>query len=150
MRLTSPAFAHGDTIPERYGREFANINPPLTITDVPSGAVSLVLIMDDPDVPEAAGVPVWIHWVVFNISPSTSTIPEAWQPTGVRGKGTRGELDYGGPRPPDREHRYFFHLLALDCMLTLPEGATAADVRAAAEGHVLAATELMGRFAPAP
>lgn len=149
MELQSLAFKDGETIPQKYGRNFENINPPLAWSDVPPTARSLVLIMEDPDVPPAAGVPVWDHWVVFNIPTSITNIPEAWQGAGVRGRGGRGELEYAGPRPPDREHRYFFKLLALDTVLALPEGATKADVLAAAAGHELASAELMGRFAPA-
>lgn len=135
-------------IPKKYGRDFDNVNPPLMIDDVPEGTVSLVLIMENPDVPEAAGVPVWDHWVVFNIPLEIREISEAWMPVGVRGKGTRGELEYGGPRPPDREHRYFFLLYALDTLLELPEGSLTFEVLQAMQGHVLEKAELMGRFAP--
>lgn len=148
MHISSPAFAHGESIPKKYGRDFDNVNPPLGITDVPTGSKSLVLLMEDPDVPKAAGVPLWDHWVVFNIPPDTTAIPEHWTINGTRGRGTRGELDYGGPRPPDREHRYYFRLHALDTLLDLPEGATKHEVLAAMTGHVLASAELMGRFAP--
>lgn len=148
MKLTSMAFQEGEMIPTRFGRDFENINPSLAIESVPPNAASLVLIMEDPDVPEAAGVPVWDHWIVFNIHPDVSKISEAWQPSGVRGKGTRGELDYGGPRPPDREHRYYFRVYALDTMLNLPEGSSKQDVLNATQDHILATAELMGRFAP--
>ncbi len=158
MRLTSPAFIHGSPIPSKYGRDFENVNPPLRIEDVPPGVVSLALVMEDPDVPPQAGVPVWDHWVVFNIPPAVTEIPEGWrpedvragQPAGVRGHGTRGELDYGGPRPPDRPHRYFFRVYALDAILSLAEGASKQDVLRMMDGHVLASAELMGTFAPAP
>lgn len=148
MQLTSKAFNQGETIPKKYGRDFDNVNPPLLITNAPDEAVSFVLLMDDPDVPEAAGVPVWDHWIVFNIPPETREIPENWTPVGVRGAGTRGELDYGGPRPPDREHRYFFKLYAVDTMLELAEGVSKQDVLDAIESHILDSTELMGTFAP--
>lgn len=124
------------------------MNPPLTISEVPNQTQSLMLMVEDPDIPAAVGVPVWDHWIVFNIPPDTTSIPEGWRPTGVRGKGTRGELDYGGPRPPDAEHRYFFRLFALNTKLDLPEGATKQQVLDASEGHILAQAELMGRFAP--
>ena len=148
MKLTSTAFENGETIPQKYGRDFANVNPPLSIEDVPEGAKSLVLIMDDPDVPAAAGVDVWDHWVVYNVSPLTTQIVENWNVEGMSGVGTRGEKAYGGPRPPDREHRYFFKLYALDTELDLPEGSTKAQVEKAMEGHVLEKAKLMGRFAP--
>ncbi len=148
MRLTSPVFRHREMIPNRFGRDFENVNPPLVIEDVPDDAVSLVLIMDDPDVPAAAGVAVWDHWIVFNIPPDTSSIPEAWVPIGIRGRGTRGELEYGGPRPPDREHRYFFRVYALDSMIDFPEGSSKQAILDGAQSHILATAELMGRFAP--
>lgn len=148
MKLSSPAFLHGETIPKKYGQDYENINPPLIIEGVPLSIVSFVLMMEDPDVPAAAGVPVWDHWVVFNIPASVKEIPEAWVPTGVRGVGTRGLLDYSGPRPPDREHRYFFRVYALDVMLELPEGSSKSQILQAAEGHILETAELMGRFAP--
>lgn len=148
MRLSSPAFQDGEMIPQRFGRDFENVNPPLSIDDIPTHARSLVIIMEDPDVPPDAGVPVWDHWVVFNIPPTTTMIPEAWKPIGVRGKGTRGDLDYGGPRPPDREHRYFFRIYALDVILSLPEGSIKQELLQAMQGHVLAEAELIGRFVP--
>lgn len=148
MKLTSTAFKNGGTIPQKYGRDFENVNPPLAIEDVPEGTKSLVLLMDDPDVPESAPVDVWDHWVVYNISPNTTQIIENWNVEGTRGKGTRGELDYGGPRPPDREHRYFFKLYALDTELNLDEGASKQEVLEAIKGHIIQEAELMGRFAP--
>ncbi len=148
MKLSSPVFENGSSIPQKYGRDFENVNPPLIIDDAPEDAKSLVLLMDDPDVPEAAGVPVWDHWVVFNISPTIQSIPENWEVIGVRGKGTRGELNYGGPRPPDREHRYFFKLYALNFLLNLPEGSSKQEIIDAMQSHIIDETELMGRFAP--
>ncbi|MFC1787908.1 YbhB/YbcL family Raf kinase inhibitor-like protein [Patescibacteria group bacterium] len=148
MRLISPAFKSNQSIPQKYGRDFENVNPPLEIKDVPENTKSLVLLMDDPDVPEAAGVPVWDHWVVFNIEPTITQVPENWTVQGTRGAGTRGELDYGGPRPPDREHRYFFKLYALDATLDLVEGVSKSEVFEAMKGHIIESAELMGKFAP--
>lgn len=146
MRLTSGAFEQGQSIPSKYTCDGQNINPPLVISGVPSSAKSLALIMDDPDVPAAAGVKVWDHWVVFNMSPALTSIGENEQPPGVRGKGTRGSLSYGGPCPPDREHRYFFKLYALDTSLDLAEGATKSEVERAMQGHIIEQAELMGRY----
>lgn len=148
MTLTSPAFADGEAIPRKYGRDFENVNPPLELRDPPPGTRSFVLIMEDPDVPPQAGVPVWDHWVLFDLSPELRSVPAGWTVEGKRGANTRGSLEYGGPRPPDREHRYFFHLLALDAMLNLPEGVTKPSLLEATNGHVLAEARLMGTFAP--
>ncbi|MBW2040217.1 MAG: YbhB/YbcL family Raf kinase inhibitor-like protein [Deltaproteobacteria bacterium] len=147
MKLTSSAFQHGGKVPVKYTCDGENINPPLTISDVPSGTKSLVLIMDDLDVPKylrADGM--WDHWVVFNIPASLSDIKEGEEPDGTHGIGTSGNLKYNGPCPPDREHRYFFKLYALDTELDLTEKATKKQVEKAMEGHILAETELMGRY----
>jgi phosphatidylethanolamine-binding protein (PEBP) family uncharacterized protein len=60
VSITSPAFGNGGAIPEKYGRETQNINPPLSITNIPAKAESLILIMDDPDAVDPAGE-VWLH-----------------------------------------------------------------------------------------
>lgn len=143
MRITSPAFDDGGVIPAVHSREGGNVSPELTFLDVPPEAKSLALIMDDPDVPPQAGVPVWDHWVVFNIPPRVGGSAQGTQPPGTAGKGTRG-----GPKPPDREHRYFFKLYALDTLLQLAEGATKREVEEAMTGHIVAYAELMGRFSP--
>lgn len=150
MKLTSPTFTEGGKIPSKYTCDGQNINPPLTFSDVPAKAKSLVLIMDDPDIPETAkknfNVSVWDHWVVFNIPPETREISEGKNPLGILGKNTRGNNTYGGPCPPDREHRYFFKLYALDTGLDLPEGATKAEVEKTMKGHILAEAKLIGRY----
>ncbi len=150
MKLTSPAFNHNGKIPSKYTCDGENINPPLTITDIPATAKSLVLLMDDPDIPEIAkknfNIEVWDHWVVFNMPPTLRTMEEGENPPGIFGKNTRGNNAYGGPCPPDREHRYFFKLYALDTMLELKEGATRAEVEIVMKEHIVAKAELLGRY----
>lgn len=147
MKLTSQAFKEGGIIPSRFTCEGTDINPPLEFSSIPAGTKSLALIMDDPDVPHSLRADgLWVHWVVFNISPATHKIAEHSQPSGVRGKSTSGRNKYEGPCPPDREHRYFFKLYALDTMLDLPEGATKQELEHAMKGHILAQAQLMGRY----
>jgi len=147
MKLTSPAFNEGGKIPSKYTCEGENKNPELHISGVPIGAKSLVLIMDDPDVPAFVRKDqMFDHWVVFNIPPSTIKIAEGVEPRGTPGKNTAGGLHYFGPCPPDREHRYFFKLYALDCELTLYKGASKKEVENAINGHILAQTQLMGKY----
>lgn len=145
MKLTSPAFKNNEKIQSKYTCDGENINPPLTISNVPQGAKSLVLIMDDPDAVKPAGK-VWDHWIVWNIPPDTKEIAAGQEPLGVHGKGTSGNLKYKGPCPPDAEHRYYFKLFALDAQLELSEGATKEEVEKAMERHIIAKSELMGRY----
>lgn len=148
LTLTSPAFAEGGKIPSKYTCEGENVNPELVIGNVPPNAKTLVLIMDDPDVPEyVRKEKMYDHWIVFNIPPSTTKIAENSQPQGTPGKNTDGGVGYIGPCPPDREHRYFFKLYALNCDLVhLPKGAAKRDVEQAMQGHILDKTQLMGRY----
>ncbi len=142
MELTSPAFAHHQTIPTRYTCQGDDINPPLHIAGIPKEAKSLVLIMDDPDAPNGT----WDHWVVWNISP-TGVIKENTVPPGaVQGKNSWGKQKYGGPCPPSGTHRYFFKLYALDTTLSLAANAGKNEVLAAIKNHILAQTELMGTY----
>ena len=151
MQLTSPAFQNGGKIPSKYACDGENVNPSLHISGVPANAISLALIMDDPDIPDfvkkSKGIQVWDHWVVFNLSPLTKEIQENSTPTeDVVGKNTGGKNSYGGPCPPDKEHRYFFKLYALDEKLALKESATKADVEKMMEGHILAKAVLIGKY----
>jgi len=147
MELISSAFEHEGSIPSKYTCDGENINPPLRIADIPPSTESLVLIMEDPDVPKHLKEDgMWDHWVVFNMPPDTYHIPEGSRPEGTHGVGTSGDMGYFGPCPPDREHRYFFKLFALDTKLELHEKPTKADVEVAMKDHILDQTELMGRY----
>ena len=82
MKITSSAFQEGGNIPSKFSCDGADTSPPLQIADVPSGAKSLVLIVDDPDAPSG----LFTHWSTWNISPRTRSIAEGSVPKGVRHK----------------------------------------------------------------
>ncbi|TYL36268.1 YbhB/YbcL family Raf kinase inhibitor-like protein [Natronococcus pandeyae] len=146
LTLSSPEFDDGERIPDQYGYDAANVNPPLEIDGVPDEAESLALIVDDPDAVEPAGK-VWDHWVVWNIPPETTTIPEDWEPDeAMEGTNDFGETGYGGPSPPDREHTYRFELYALDTTLDLESETDADALESAIDGHVLAQTQFEGTY----
>ncbi|MFB6136954.1 MAG: YbhB/YbcL family Raf kinase inhibitor-like protein [Halobacteriaceae archaeon] len=148
LTLTSPVFDDGDAIPDRYGREYDNVNPPLTIEDVPADAESLALVLDDPDAEAIAGK-VWDHWVVWNVPATAEGIPENGLTDGaVEGTNDFDEVGYDGPAPPEEEHTYRFELYALDTALDLSTDAGADELRTAVTGHVLDSTTLAGTFSP--
>lgn len=149
IQLSSTAFKDGETIPVIYTCDGKNISPPLSWTEPPQGSKSIVLIVDDPDAP--AGT--WVHWVVFNLPPSMSSLSEgasslgSQEPFGMAGMNSYQKRGYGGPCPPKgKPHRYFFKLYALDTMLDLKSGASKADVEKAMQGHILAQGQLMGTY----
>lgn len=101
MQLTSSAFKHQEKIPSKHTCDGTDVNPELFISHVPPEAKSLALIVDDPDVPASVRKErIWDHWVVFNIPPDTTHIPEDTQPPGIAGRNTFGGLSYQGPAPP--------------------------------------------------
>jgi len=141
MQVTSPAFAEGGTIPQKYTCDGSDLSPPLTLTSLPPAASSLVLIMEDPDAPRDT----WDHWVAFNI-PVVADIPEDVGSLGTDGTNSWDRTGYGGPCPPSGTHRYFFKVYALDGGLDLAAGADKAEVLEAMSGHVLAEATLMARY----
>ena len=149
MQLTSTAFAEGSSIPVRFTCDGENVSPPLKWTGTPPGAKSLALIVDDPDAPMG----VWVHWVVYDLAPASTELPEAvaktqYLPGGAKqGWNDFKHLGYGGPcPPPGKPHRYFFKLFALDRVIDLKPGVTKKDFEAAMEGHKLAEGQLMGIY----
>ncbi len=147
MKITSTQFKHNESIPEKYTCNGENINPPLEFGDIPENAKSLVLIMEDPDVPKHLREDgMWDHWLLWNIDPATQYISEGQEPDAVHGITTGNTLHYVGPCPPDREHRYFFKLYALDTELELKEGATKDELLYAMTGHILDEAELIGLY----
>ncbi len=147
MKLTSPVFDSYKAIPSKYTCEGLNCNPELHIDEVPLDAKSLVLIVEDPDVPKyLRSDGLWDHWIVFNIPPRTTIIKENCSSLGVYGRSTSGNLGYEGPCPPDKKHRYFFKLYAIDTILGFTEGVSKDEVIKAIGGHVIDAAELVGTY----
>lgn len=150
LKIESPAFAGGAEIPRRYTGEGEDVSPPLAWSGVPSGTKSFALIVDDPDAPNpAAPRMVWVHWVLYDIPPSATGLPEGVKtlPAGTRrGLNDWKRLGYNGPLPPIGRHRYFFKLYALDTMLALAGAPTKSRLEQAMRGHILAEATLMGTY----
>jgi Raf kinase inhibitor-like YbhB/YbcL family protein len=152
FQLTSSAFADREEIPRVYTCDGDDISPPLAWVGLPEGAESLVLIVDDPDAPDpAAPKMTWVHWVLYDLPPSATTLPAGVPPTELP-SGTREGLNdwkrtgYGGPCPPVGRHRYYHKLYALDVVLPNLGEATKAVVERAMAGHVLATAQLVGTY----
>ena len=143
MTITSTAFQPDDPIPDDYSYDGGNLSPPLTFSEVPVEAESLVLLVEDPDAPGG----LFTHWSLYDIPPATLQIMPGEVPAGaVQGETDFGQEAYGGPKPPSGTHRYFFKLFALDTPLDLGPGATGEEVREAMEGHIIDKAELVGTY----
>lgn len=147
MNITSPAFKHNESIPSRYTCDGKSINPPLEFSDIPKETKSLTLIMEDPDVPKNLKPDeMFDHWIIFNMPMNINSISENSTPAGTVGKNSSGTNTYIGACPPDREHRYFFKLFALDTTLDLDSHAEKADVKKSMQGHILETAQLIGLY----
>ena len=152
LELTSSAFSRGQAIPRDYTCDGDDMSPPLAWERVPPGTESLVLIVDDPDAPDpAAPKMTWVHWILYNIPPSTTSLPpgvsRADLPPGTReGLNDWKRTGYGGPCPPIGRHRYFHKLYALDVQLPDLGTPTKATLEEAMADHILASAELLGTY----
>jgi Raf kinase inhibitor-like YbhB/YbcL family protein len=144
LQITSSAFPANGSIPSKYTCDGPGVNPPLVFSSIPAKTQSLVLIMDDPDVPKSL-VPsgVFDHWLIWDLPADSKGFAEGAGKGGLNGMGQQG---YMGPCPPDREHRYFFKLYALDTKLTSAKISNKKDLEAAMEGHIIERAELIGRY----
>lgn len=138
--ISSNAFSHEGMIPEKYTCKGENINPPLQIENIPEAAVTLVLIMEDPDAPNG----IFDHWLVWNIDPEP-TIDEDSRP-GINGRNSTGKTGYHGPCPPNGEHRYFFYVFALDIALDLPSGTDKKTLQQVISQHIIAQGHIIGKY----
>ncbi len=152
MTLTSPAFDNGGSIPARYTCDDADVSPPLQWSGIPAGTKSLVLIVDDPDAPDpAAPKMVWDHWILYNLPPDSTGLPEAVSPADLppgtlEGLNSWNRTGYGGPCPPIGRHRYFFKLYALDTVLPDLGTPVKTNLLHAIQGHIIEETSLMGTY----
>lgn len=149
LKVTSE-FGNDEMIPARYTADGKNISPPLRISDVDPEALSLAIIVDDPDAPMGT----FTHWLIWNIPPSTQEVPESIPAEkevdsldGARqGKNDFGDIGYGGPAPPGGTHNYKFKVYALDQMLDLEAGASKEELLAEIEDKMLQKTILSGKY----
>jgi Raf kinase inhibitor-like YbhB/YbcL family protein len=148
LTVTSSAFADSAMIPSKYTCDAENISPAISWSKGPDNTKTYALICDDPDAPSK----VWVHWVLFNIPASITSISEN-QPTdktilssAINGNNDFGTLGYSGPCPPRGIHHYCFKVYALDCSVSLSAGATKDEVVSAMKDHILAEGQLTGRY----
>jgi Raf kinase inhibitor-like YbhB/YbcL family protein len=152
LTLTSPAFAHGASIPARFTCEGDDVSPALAWTGVPTGTRSFALIVDDPDAPDPAHPKMtYVHWVLYNLPATMQGLAEAVSekdlPAGsIEGLNDWKRAGYGGPCPPIGRHRYFHKLYALDVVLHDQGTITKPELELAMQGHILEQAELMGTY----
>lgn len=149
LSITSSAFSHNRTIPREHTCEGTDTAPALAWSGASAKTRSFALIVDDPDAPDPkAPKMTYVHWVLYNIPATTTTLPKggATPPGTLDGKNDWKRVGYGGPCPPIGRHRYFFKLFALDVLLPDLKAPTKPQLLAAMEGHVVEHAELIGTY----
>ena len=139
--LTSPAFANGHLVPTQFTCDGSDAPPPLTVSDVPDGARSFALIMDDPDAPRGA----FTHWLVYDIPVGGHQLHAT---AGKSLSNSFGRDGYGGPCPPPGHgvHHYNFTVYAVDVPSLKLSGNTRNDLEGALKQHTLAKAKLTGIY----
>jgi Raf kinase inhibitor-like YbhB/YbcL family protein len=145
LRLTSDAFANGEPIPVRYTADGGSAEPPLRWSGVPQGALSLALVVEDPDAPTPRPR---VHWLVYAIPPSATSIDAARAGGAREGRNSMFRTGWLGCAPPkgDFAHRYFFQLFAADRNLDLPPGIGRSALLHTLRGHVLSCATLIATY----
>jgi Raf kinase inhibitor-like YbhB/YbcL family protein len=157
MTLTSSAWPDGGAIPAKYTQAGDDMSPPLSWTGAPEGVVSYVLIMHDTDAPIGSGTDDLLHWMLWNVPATVTSLPEhipaiSQLPDGTRQISATGPYYRGpGALAAGPTHHYVFELFALDATLDIPSvgaqpPATRAAVVAAMAGHIRGKAVYTGLF----
>ena len=150
--LSSPAFTNNGDIPRKHTCDGDGVSPVLMWSGTPPNTKSLALIVEDPDAPDpAAPRMTWVHWLLYNLPPTTTGLGEGLHHEGLprgalEGINSWNRLGYGGPCPPIGRHRYFHKLYALDTVLPEIKSATKEKLESAMQNHILADAVLMGTY----
>jgi Raf kinase inhibitor-like YbhB/YbcL family protein len=156
MTLTTTAFPDGGQIPVKYTQAGDQTSPVLTWTNAPAGTLSFVLHMHDLEGARNKTTDDQLHWLVWNIPATTTSLPEG-VPMGADLKDGSHQISasglvYRGPGAPATGpmHHYTFEIFALDTKVDMPAAAdpfeTRTNVMKAIQGHVLGKAVLMGLF----
>jgi Raf kinase inhibitor-like YbhB/YbcL family protein len=153
LELSSPAFANGARLPERFTADGEGVSPPLVWRDPPEGTTSFALIVEDPDAPSTSPL---VHAVVWNIPADARRLAEG--AIARDGDGAADGSDVGrssffteGWLPPDPptghgSHDYVFQLFALRNTPTIGPNPGRDDLVEALQDNVLAAGLFVGTY----
>jgi len=122
ITVSSPAFTDGQPMPVRLTQHRANLSPPLRWEGLPPQTQSVVLLVEDADIPLPRPL---VHLIVHSIPPEKTGFAEGEIPlrlTGAApggwacGRNAMGRPGWTAPAPPPGHgpHRYAFQVFALD------------------------------------
>lgn len=162
MTMIIPGFPDGGQIPVRFSQAAEGAapgegtSPAINWLNPPVGTQSFVLSMHDMDVARNRTTEDQAHWVVWNIPPTATGMPEG-VPRGAQLSDGSYQISVTGPvyRGPGAAatgplHHYVIELFAVDTMLEVRPTADAFETRAnvmkAIQGHILGKAVYGGLF----
>ncbi len=164
MKVICDAIKDG-WIEDRFGAKgevfvhgMPGLSVPLRIEDAPEGTKSFAVIMDDYDAVAVSGFN-WVHWTLCDLKRTELEEGEShrskdftegcnsWHSIASRNT-VEEATGYGGPAPPDKEHRYTLTVYALDTELGLKRGFLLNELHFAMMGHILAHDTAIGLYSP--
>jgi Raf kinase inhibitor-like YbhB/YbcL family protein len=151
IRVSSPAFADGGKLPERFTADGAGISPPLQWWGVPAAAKAAVLLVEDADSPTPSPL---VHAIAIGFLGSDHELFEAETERGAHaeklsfGKNSALNAAWMPPDPPPGHgpHRYAFQIYALNQQLSFDRQPGRSELLAAINGHVIAKGCLTGIY----
>ncbi|NCP20160.1 MAG: YbhB/YbcL family Raf kinase inhibitor-like protein [Erythrobacter sp.] len=141
--LSSPAFKQGAELDPCFTADEEDaVAPPMEWTSPPKGAEEMVLVVQDASSPDAT-----CHWLVWGLTAQHGKLLEGEAPPRT-GKNDQGNSEWLLPRVDSEgePHCFVFQLFALDLPIALLPGAGKAELYAAMEGHVIAASVLTATY----
>jgi Raf kinase inhibitor-like YbhB/YbcL family protein len=146
--LRSSAFASNAALPADFSCDGTGQSPPLMWSGAPAGTRAYALVEEDADTPTSA------EWVLYNMPLVVNQLDAGIQPRPLlqngaqQGTNSHQTIGYYGacPNKGDPPHHYTFMLFAQDDYITMETGASAAEVKTALTGHVIAQAQLVATF----
>jgi Raf kinase inhibitor-like YbhB/YbcL family protein len=155
LKIKVADFADGSKIPAKFTCAAGQTSPSPAISwsNAPAGTQSFVLILHDPDPVVGGSSTDVLHWAIFDIPGSATSLPEGVakgdQSDGAKQiKNIAGANGYLGPCPPPGhgDHHYTLELFALNAKLGLPDSTSRADLMKAMDGKVVSKGVYIGIF----
>jgi Raf kinase inhibitor-like YbhB/YbcL family protein len=164
MTLVTTAWPDGGMIPLRYTQAGPEVSPAIQWSAAPAGTVSFVLVFHDADSLVNNSTDDLLHWMLWNIPGSATSLPQGMPegfelPDGTRQISVSGSRYRGpGASASGPVHHYELDLYALDSLLDIkvnPQGPQEANpnmqtVRAsilqAMAGHIRGKAAYFGLF----
>jgi Raf kinase inhibitor-like YbhB/YbcL family protein len=149
IEVRSSAFADGGAIPVRFTADGEGVSPPLSWSNLPTGARQVLVVVEDPDIP--APQP-FIHLIaVFDATATGADEGDLGKndtSRAILGKHSMGGVGWlpNDPPPGHGPHHYLFQVFALDRAIDWDAHPGKDEVKAAIKDAVLAKGVLTGIY----